>query len=533
MTTPSTVSHLMERLLSGQSEGACLVGAGGGDGSLLVGRDLGDAMHRMAGALTRKFRPVKGDRVLLRAGNSVDQALVALAAMAVGLVVVPVSPTIDEGDLRWITGNCRPRGQIYDPDAPPLKSDGLPTVDFDALKHAARDAVAPDLPWTVQAEDLAVIIHTSGSTGRPKGVCLTHGALVANTAALTRHLGLMSQDVHLCILPLHHSNALHFSLLTALWNDSKVVISPGFPVRGCAAVVRRHGVTHISAAPQAVGLMLRDPEFRADQMPSLTTVVTASAPLPQSLCGEFFDRTGIRLIQGYGLTECTNFATMTPPDLSDEDYHEAMLSQDVASVGVPLPDTRVTITGPTTTDGAGNEIGEVVIAGPQLSPGYWNDEQFHGTLRTGDLGYLRTVAGRRFLFLVGRSKEIVIRNGENHSPRQIDDELAAAIGDLDYAAVGVPDDNVGEELALCLNAGREVGTRVLAALKAVPAARRPRLLFWFAHPLPRTATGKIKRPGLQEACAEFLSRPEDNETVTDMTDLRGVLARKGRADGHR
>jgi long-chain acyl-CoA synthetase len=525
-----TIARLVERLLADETANATITSAEAGAERRLTGAELGRALNATSRALIEKFAARKGDRVVLRAGNSVEHAIVSLAAMAAGLVVVPVSPTIDARDLDWIMTNCRPKGYVRDPDSAPLDVDGVAGMDFESLLSTA-DGVEPAEPrWAVGGEDIATIIHTSGSTGRAKGVCLTHRALTANAEALTRHLDLTPNDVHLCVLPLHHSNALHFSLITALLNDATTVIARGFPVRGAGALVRRHGVTHISAAPQAIKLILRDPEFRAEQLPTLTTVVTASAPLSQTLCDTFVTQTGIKLVQGYGLTECTNFATMTPPDLSRDDYRVVMFSQDVASVGVALPGTEVTIARPTTTDESGNEVGEVVIRGPQLSPGYWQDEQFDGVLRTGDLGYLREIAGRPFLFLVGRIKEIIIRNGENHSPRQIDDDLAAAIGDLDYAAVGVADESVGEEIALCLHADLALRERVTTALAAVPLVRRPRLLVWLTKPIPRTATGKVGRAELRTICTK--SRVDGAGVIAEVTDLRDRATQGGRHSHH-
>lgn len=528
-----TVTRMMERMLAGQAATATIRSAETGEPRHLAGFDLGLAVNATATALIDRCAARKGDRIIVRAGNSVDHALVALAAMAAGLVVVPVSPAIDIADLAWIQENCQPQGYVYDPDAPALPIDGVTGIDLRSLTSVVEGTTPTELPWSVEPDDIAAIIHTSGSTGRAKGVCLTHRNLMANAQALTQHLGLGVGDVHLCILPLYHSNALHFSLVTALFNDATVVMARGFPIRGCAALVRRHGVTHISAAPQAVNLMVRDKQFQAARLPTLTTVVTASAPLSQALCETFATRTGLKLIQGYGLTECTNFATMTPPALAPDHYQAAMFSQAVASVGVVLPGTQVTIARPTTVDEAGNEVGEVLISGPQCSPGYWRDERFPGTLRTGDLGFLRTISGRSFLFLVGRIKEIIIRNGENHSPRQIDDDLAAAIGDLDHAAVGISDDRVGEEIALCLHAEPALVERVMAAVAVVPVIRRPRLLIWLAEPIPRTATGKVRRSELQQLCEKSRAHPDADRSITEVTDLRGLSPQGGRGFGDR
>lgn len=528
-----TITSLMERMLAGKAATATIMSAETSEDRRLAGSDLGRAVQTTATALIDRFAARKGDRVILRAGNSVDHAVVSLAAMSAGLVVVPVGPAIDSADLAWIAENCGAKGYVYDPDAAPLAIDGVPGVDFASLAAAAEVVAPAELPWSVELDNIAVIIHTSGSTGRPKGVCLTHRNLVANAEALTQHLGLGSQDVHLCILPLYHSNALHFSLITAMLNDATVVVARSFPVRGCAALVRRYGVTHISAAPQAVKLIVRDREFRASRLPTLTTVVTASAPLSQALCETFAAETGIRLLQGYGLSECTNFATMTPPGLSPDHHHAAMFSQEVASVGVPLPATHVTIAQPTTTDESGNEVGEVVISGPQLSPGYWRDEQFDGVLRTGDLGFIRDIAGQPFLFLVGRSKEIIIRNGENYSPRQIDDDLAAAIGDLDYATVGILDGAVGEEIALCLYADTALSERVTAAVTKVPILRRPRLLLWLNDPIPRTATGKVRRSELQKICERSRGLPNGDGSIKEAIDLTARKEQRGRGFGNR
>src|SRR6185436_8442767 len=242
----------------------------------------------------------------------------------------------------------------------------------------------------------------------------------------------------------------------------------------------------------------------AAKVPTLKALLVSSAPLDTSLARTFEERTGIPLVQGWGLSEYTNFACCLSPALPAAERRELLFGGELTSVGSPLEQTEVTVL-----------EGELCVRGPSRMLGYFKDEAAtratvdgDGWLHTGDEGEVREVAGRRSYFITGRKKEIIIRGGEKISPLAVERKLLAAVPELlgQLVVVGFAHQAQGEEVGAYVEAealDEKVRLGLMAALDALPLDLRPKVVLHGAAPIPRTHTGKIQRRKLQPLFAKF------------------------------
>ena len=478
---------------------------------------LGAIAHTLD-ALRRDHRLEPGDRVALVSRNRPEVVVLDLAALAAGLVVVPLPPAESAATAAFVLEDSEPALVVHETAPAPhlgpvLQEAGVPTATLEALAPARSSAaatgadrwdtgVAPDAP--------AVLLYTSGTTAMPKGVTLSHYNLAVNAEALLRvhGLGLHGPSTHMCVLPLHHANAFGFSMIGSLYARSYLVLNDAFHALATRRTLESERVEICSVVPSILAALSR--RFcRAEELPAFRHFVSAAAPLRTDLAESFYRTTGIRIHHGYGLSECTNFATTIPYDVPDEIYEAVMHEHGVPSVGSPVFGCTVDVVDATGASAGPGVRGEVAVRGHNVMLGYWrNDEATRaalgdGFLRTGDEGFWLERGGRRHVFVTSRLKEIIIRNGENIGPRQVEDELARVLGDEDYAVVGFDHDDVGEEVGLYVRPRGGATLPLTAALRAIPFARRPKVVVIGGSSVPRTSTGKIRRPELEPLFAPY------------------------------
>jgi long-chain acyl-CoA synthetase len=484
----------------------------------------------------------KGDRVALAAKNHPDWAVAYFGILRAGAVAVPVDPALDA--LGWtgvLAGSgarvvvwgegVASRGEVAG--AHP----GLAALELHAATEDDPALVAP--PSTVGPADVASLIFTSGTTGRPKGVQLTHGNFTALVAALAPIFPLSAGDAVLSVLPLHHTFEFACGLLLPLSRGARVVyvgeisgdrIAEGLRVSRAAAMVgvpalwqlleRRilHEVDARGPFARAafdvagevnrwlssnVGVDLGPVLFGAvhDKMGGrVRWLISGGAALPRETL-ERFAGLGLRLTEGYGLTEAAPVLTVTRPTSRME-----------RGVGKPVPGVELRIENP---DEQG--VGEVVARGPNVMIGYTDDDatrdaiDAEGWLHTGDLGRLDK-KGR--LEIVGRIKDVVIApTGENVYPDDVEKRLGSVRHVAELAIVGIPIRG-GERLA-CLavpDGGGDRATRneqaraaLRAAIDELPAGQRPSVVHLYEAALPRTPTRKVKRGEVRAILARLVA----------------------------
>jgi acyl-CoA synthetase (AMP-forming)/AMP-acid ligase II len=360
---------------------------------------------------------------------------------------------------------------------------------FRELRHA-ESAGGIDEP--LGPGDLAMMLFTSGSTALPKGALLTHGNLLRHAAGIIERTRLTAADRLLHVMPLHHTNGVNNQLIAPFLAGATVVLAERFRAEDVEDQIADHRVTYLTGVPTMYSRML--PHLRNQaRLRSLRFLRCGSAPITVRLHEEVEAAFGVPLIVSYGLSEATCTSAMNP-----------IGARRVGTVGTVLPGQQIRIFTPGTGDEAlpGAE-GEIRMAGPCLMRGYAGKESESpirdGWLHTGDLGCFD---GDGYLTVTGRLKDVIVRGGENLSPRAIESVLERHPGVAACCVVGAPHPDLGETpVAFVVRSGAEpVDAAELTALVRrrlsrihVPTAVR------FRESLPVNAVGKVDRKALQ-AC---------------------------------
>ena len=455
----------------------------------------------------RSLRVRAGDRVGLAGPNGLEFCVAALAAMGLGAVVVPINEQESPEAIEYVLSHAGARLVLFSDSLGERVPHGTwARLPFGELSRR----VSPDLQvsdaTTVAPDDIALIVYTSGTTSRPKGVCLSHYNLCVNADALQRHHRLTPDSVSMCVLPLCFMNAFGFSLITTFRAGACLILcdSPG---PSFWKIVSDERVNVVSLVPSLLRLLLLRPRARS-QLPTLSHVISAAAPLPTSLALDFHQATAIPILQGYGLTETTNFSTTMPLALDRDRYCALTHSGDQPSIGPALRGCELMVANEQGAELPRGEAGEILIRGHSVMLGYWRDleanrEAFRGGwYHTGDLGYAVDVDGVSHFFIAGRIKELIIRGGRNFAPLAIERELAAVSQLGTFAVTGFDNAHVGEEIGVYVcgedTAERREQLAVLVGRCSEPS--RPRFALLAPEPIPTTRTAKVRR---RELAARF------------------------------
>ena len=420
-----------------------------------------------------------GDRLALQLGTGVDFVLLYLGAGRAGLVVVPVNPAYTPPELTHVLNDSGARLLVTGEAVAAATPDR--TTPADLLERAPtgedprRDRVG---------EDVAVLLYTSGTSGRPKGAMLSTRALLANlaqVAALDPPM-ITSSDVAFVPLPLFHVFGLNAGLGIALQAGATTVLADRFdPAESLATMAAEHATVVIGAP----GMFAQ--WARMDLGPAFGSVryaLSGSAPLPAALVEQYASH-DIVLYEGYGLTEAAPAVTLNR-------------SRKGGSIGAPLPGVEIELR-----DQDGSPIdedddpGELFVRGPNLFSGYWPDgsggPDAHGWFGSGDIA-VRDDDGD--LILVGRSSELVLVNGFNVYPAEVESVLGAQPGVAEVAVVGADDPDTGEAVVAYVvpAAGASVDpNRLLAAAsRSLAKFKLPREVS-VVPTLPHTVTGKVMK----------------------------------------
>jgi O-succinylbenzoic acid--CoA ligase len=373
----------------------------------------------------------------------------------------------------------------------------LPVAGLDGGTDGATDLLGSDpeafeVP-AMTLDGIEVMPFTSGTTGRPKAVCLTAANLAASAATSAFRLGLDPGDRWHVALPMYHMGGLAPVYRSVLYGTSVLVEDTrgGFDPGRTLDVVRSNGATCTSLVPTMLRSLLDTHD--GDAFPdSLRFVLLGGAPASESLLEECAER-GVPACPTYGMTEtASGIATATPADAREHPD----------TVGNPLLFTEVTVVGDGGHEVARGETGELVVAGPTLTPGYYGEtastrEQFCAFgFRTGDVGY-RDEAGR--LYVLNRLDDRIITGGENVDPGELLEVVREAPGVADAAVVGLPDEEWGERVAALLVADGEFDRTAFDGhcRERLAGFKLPRTVRLTGE-IPRTASGTVDRTAVRE-----------------------------------
>lgn len=494
-----------------------------------------DQSRRMATALrARGLRP--GDRVGILLPNVPEYLTALFGTWMAGGVAVPINPLMVPEEVAALlrTTSCRAvvcldlllpllgNEKGVRPDVLFVTSleDRLPGLTAFAYKFSrlrrlglrfgrrspemnnlnealAAAGVDPELPRP-RPEDSALIMPTGGTTGWPKAVLLTHRNLLANAWQVSHWCGRAAgEKVILAVLPFFHIYGLTSCALAGVATAATLVLHHRFRADQVLKLIERHRPTDLPAVPAMLVALNKALRRRRYDLSSLRTVVSGGAPLSPEVAAEFGRRSGSTVVEGYGLSEASPVTHVGPLDGTARP----------GTIGLPLPDTDAMIVDQAT--GAGplppGEVGELIVRGPQVMAGYWNDPDAtayalrDGWLHTGDLA---ACDADGFFRIVDRKKDLIITNGVNVYPTDVEHVLSQCEGVGDIAVLGVPDADRGERVkaVVVVKPGTRFDRRAFDeyARQHLEVHKRPRVVEVVPGPLPRNPLGKLLRRVLRE-----------------------------------
>ncbi|TQM15596.1 long-chain acyl-CoA synthetase [Pseudonocardia kunmingensis] len=449
-----------------------------------------------------------GERVLVRLGNGAAFCVAVLGALRAGAVVVPFGPVAVERELEIVLDDCRP--------AVIVTAEGDESAQRGAAARGATVLPPPDLAARAGApvadrgaggEEIALLIYTSGTTGRPRGVRLSHRAVLANRAqtAALRPAPVLPADRVLLSLPLFHVFGLAAGLLQVCWAAATVVVTERFEPAHVADVLVQQRVSGMAGVPSMFRAMLElPPERLRAATAGLRLCTSGGAPLPPQWLDDFRAATGLPIYEGYGLTEGGPVITT---NASDGPPKPGSVGRALPGVELRLVDVEgrpidvVADPDPEDIDedvsDPAQDTGLVAVRGANLFSGYWPDgsggPDADGWFRTADVGFLDADGD---LHLVDRSSDLVIVNGFNVYPREVEQVLAELPGVAEAAVVGVPDERTGEAVKAVLVRAEDADLSedaVRAHCEERLARFKVPTVVEFTEALPRTPTGKVAR----------------------------------------
>jgi malonyl-CoA/methylmalonyl-CoA synthetase len=469
------------------------------DGTCYSYGELDQWSAGMAAALTQ-LGAAPGDRVVVQVGKSPAAVALYLACLRGGFVLVPLNTAYTANELEYFIGDATPAVVVCDPQREHEIAGLLPPAtvlasldggahDLAALGHTTKNSTGV---LSRSTQDVAAILYTSGTTGRSKGAMLSHGNLASNAMALHKLWGFRQGDVLLHALPIFHVHGLFVALNIAMLNGSRILFLEKFATE--TVLAKLPGATVMMGVPTFYTRLLASPDFKPVHFAHMRLFISGSAPLTEQTFLQFESRTGMRILERYGMTE-TGMITSNP--LKGERI--------AGTVGFALPGVDVRVCDEQGKPRAAGEVGVVEVRGPNVFLGYWKmpektAEEFRpgGWFVTGDLGQLDST-GR--LSIVGRAKDLIISGGFNVYAKEVELCLDAMSEIAESAVIGVPHPDLGEAVvAICVATSLpppDSKELLQAAANQLAAFKRPKAII-FTGELPRNAMGKVQKNQLRE-----------------------------------
>jgi amino acid adenylation domain-containing protein len=509
----TTIQSLIDRMAQSHPQAPFLI-------SPETGRSLSFLdIRQQSRHLFNQFRQAgltRGDKIAFLLDNGLFTAQLFLGAMYGGFVAVPLNVRAGVKQLSYSLNHCDAKivyvGKDYDGLISQIMADvprpvRVISADVDGIIEStgadSATAISPLSP-----DDAAMLMYTSGSTGQPKAAIHTQANILAHARNSIASHQLTAADRSLLVLPLYHINAECVTLIPTLASGGSVVIPHRFSVSQFWDWLDEHQCTWTAIVPTIVSQLLdwKDPKAdqRAESFARIRFMRSSSAQLSPSLHREFLEKFKLPLIQAMGSTECGNiFCNPVPPG-----------ENKIGSVGLPWG-FEARIVSRDGIDVPEGECGEILLRGPAVMQAYFKDSESTSAaldpqrwLRTGDLAY-RDNDG--YFFVVGRSKELIIKGGVNIAPKQVDEVLESHPSVLEAAALGIPDRYLGEDvIAFVVTRAGITGseTELLSFCETRLGQFKTPTRIHFVKDLPKGPSGKVQRLKLLEHAAAAGSHAE-------------------------
>lgn len=480
--------------------------------------DMNERSARLAAYLRDSWGAKPGDRLAILAKNCSDYFEFQFACAKLGAIMLPLNWRLAAPELLFILNDSEATGLVYDYEfadrvpsllegtsiAHTLRIDlGHAPVDANPSFEAAIAASEPDvvMPPQTTHDTPMTIMYTAGTTGHPKGVLITHGMTFWNAVNISVPVGINCDTVNYVVLPLFHTGGLN------------LYANPVFHCGGTNIIVREFtpeaalktlsdpawGVTHFFGVPAVYLFMSQHPDFHTTDLSRVYSWGCGGAPMPAALLKTYADR-GIIVQLGFGMTE-------TSPTVFIIDKRRALVKP--TSVGKAMLHTRVRVVDDTFQDVPVGEVGELVISGPNVTPGYWKrpdadqssftiDEYGNRWLHSGDAAMIDEDG---CIYIVDRYKDMYISGGENVYPAEVEQVIFHLDGVADVAVIGVPDAKWGETgkaIVVVKPESKITEAEIIEHCKRNLARYKVPASVAFIEVLPRNAAGKVLKRELRQ-----------------------------------
>ncbi|UCH22103.1 MAG: long-chain fatty acid--CoA ligase, partial [Deltaproteobacteria bacterium] len=375
----------------------------------------------------------------------------------------------------------------------------------DLIASAGSDEIAAE----IGDEDITVLMYTAGTTGRPKGVPLRHSGFISYVLENVEPANPEIEERNLLTVPLYHVAGMQ-AVLAGAYGGRTLVLMRQFEVKEWLQTVQEERVTRAMLVPTMLKWIVDDPEFHDYDLSSLKVITYGAASMPLSVIQKAIaEMPAVRFINAFGQTEtASTIAALGPEDhiIEGADAEkEKKLKRLASSIGKPLSDVAVKIVDDQGNPLPANRVGEIYAKGPRIMKSYWGDEEkstqvitADGWLRTGDKGWMDPEG---YIYLSGRSDDMIIRGGENISPEEVEDILHSHPKIEEAAVIGVPNPEWGQEprAIVVVKKGENIGADEIMAYcrSRLAGFKRPRSVV-FVDSLPRNPMGKVLKKELRE-----------------------------------
>ncbi len=454
--------------------------------------ELEDRARRVARLLS-DLKVKKGDRIALFAQNGIHYVDLFFGIAKIGAIFVPINYRLAPAEIEYILSDCQPTVFFFSPSFTETiravhKSGMVPHwVSLEGYEETLSTLSSSPLPPVdIDPEDPHSILYTSGTTGRPKGAILPHRMILWNSINTMISWGLRAEDSAPIFTPQFHSGGLNVLMVPLFHIGGWIIITEWFTPQEALCLIEQERITILFLVPTLFQMLAENPAFTQTDLSSIRFVISGGAPCPERIM-ELYRQRGILFRQGYGLTEVgVNCFTMT-----DEESVRCS-----GSVGRPIFHSQVRIVNAKGNVVASGEVGELILSGPHVCSGYWNNPHAtaeairEGWFYTGDLAVERD----GYYYIVGRKREMFISGGENVYPAEVEQVLLSNSKIADVAVIGVPHERWGEvgRAIVVLKQGETAKEEEIEEFCQGKLARYkiPKSVL-FTNSIPRNAYGKV------------------------------------------
>jgi fatty-acyl-CoA synthase len=471
--------------------------------------EWGSRVRRLANAL-RRLGVARGDRVAWLGRNHAAFLESLFATGVLGAVLAPVNHRLEAAEILAVLEDIEPTLLIqHRADLMPVPSSVRYRVDVagtpeGALSFEALVTESPDdtIEEPVGMDDLCLLPHTSGTTGRPRGVMLTHGNVTWNVVNFLTCADFRSDDVTVAVAPFFRVGGTGVNVLPVLFVGGTVIVPTDPGSEEILRSIEHHRVTVGFGNPDILDALVRSELWPDVDLSTVRFVITGGAPVPERLIRAYLDR-GVTLLQGYGLSEAAPLALLLDP--------ERALGK-IGSAGRPPLLIDVRVESAAGVAAGREETGELLIRGPNVMAGYWNQPEATRKTLTSD-GWLRTGDAARmdhdgYVWIVDRVRDRFTTDGHEVYPGDVERVLSGHPAVADAAVVGVPEEargEVGAAFVVLMEGAEATEPELLAFCRRRLAAHQVPASVAFADRLPRNSVGKLIRSGLRALAHDRLS----------------------------